>query len=89
MNLGTIKPLDGEAVLAIAKETGAIVTVEEHQRKGGMGSAVAEFLAENYPVPIEFIGVNDQFGQSGKQDELLEHYGMGVSSIIKAVKEVS
>ena len=88
LNLATIKPLDGESILALAKETGAIVTVEEHQKKGGMGSAVAEFLAENYPVPMEFIGVSDQFGQSGKQDELLEHYGMGVSHIKAAVEKV-
>ncbi len=84
MNLSTIKPLDTEAVLLLAKETKALVTVEEHQIAGGMGSTVAEFLAQNYPVPIEFIGVHDRFGQSGKPDELIEFYDMGQ----KAVEEV-
>lgn len=88
MNLATIKPLDEEAIIKLAKETGAIVTVEEHQIRGGMGSAVSECLAKNYPVPMEFIGVDDKFGQSGKPDELLEHYGMGESHITKAVEKV-
>lgn len=88
MNLSTIKPLDGEAVVALAKETRCIVTVEEHQIIGGMGSAVAEFLSGYYPTPIEFVGVNDQFGQSGTPDELIEHYGMGVEGIKKAVEKV-
>ena len=81
MNLATIKPLDRDTIIALAKETKALVTVEEHQIIGGMGSAVAECLAQNYPVPIEFIGVHDVFGQSGTPIELLEHYGMGVSHI--------
>lgn len=89
LNLSTIKPLDTEAILALAKECGALVTVEEHQVAGGMGSAVAEFLAENYPIPIAFIGVRDRFGQSGKPEELLEHYGMGVAHIKAAVKKIS
>jgi len=84
MNLSTIKPLDEKALIALAKETGRIVTVEEHQIYGGMGSAVAECLAKNYPVPIEFIGVDDQFGP----EELIEHYGMGTKSIIKAVNKI-
>lgn len=88
MNLTTIKPLDEEAIIKLAKETGAIVTVEEHQIRGGMGSAVAECLAKHHPVPMEFIGVDDKFGQSGKPDELLEHYGMGVSHIGAAVEKV-
>jgi transketolase len=88
MNLATIKPLDTSAVIELAKKTGAIVTVEEHQIAGGMGSAVAECLAQNNPVPIEFIGVTDQFGQSGTPEELIEHYGMGVSHIKTAVKKV-
>ena len=85
MNLSTIKPLDEEAIVALAKKAGKIVTVEEHQIRGGMGSAVAECLAKHYPVPIEFIGVDDQFGQSGTPEELIEHYGMGTKSIKKAV----
>ena len=88
LNLATIKPLDDEAIVELAKETGAIVTVEEHQIRGGMGSAVAECLAKNQPVPIEFVGVNDEFGQSGTPDELLAHYGMEVVDIVKAVKKV-
>ena len=88
MNLSTIKPLDEEAVVSLAKEARCIVTVEEHQIAGGMGSAVAECLAQYYPVPIEFIGVHNKFGQSGTPDELIEYYGMGVGSIKKAVEKV-
>ncbi len=88
MNLATIKPLDVNAIVALAKETKAIVTVEEHQVAGGMGSAIAEVLAQNYPVAIEFVGVKDLFGQSGTPDELVEHYGMGKNSIKEAVKKV-
>ena len=86
MNLATIKPLDEDGILGLAKRTGKIVTVEEHQVKGGMGSAVAELLAEKYPIPMRFIGVKDQFGQSGTQDELIEHYEMGEKHIIDAIK---
>jgi len=64
------------------------VTVEEHQIAGGMGSAVAEVLAMHHPVPMEFIGVHDRFGQSGEPSELIEYYGMGVSAIKEAVKKV-
>ena len=88
MNLATIKPIDKEGVVALAKEAGAIVTVEEHQVMGGMGSAVAEVLAQNYPAPIEFIGVQDKFGQSGTPEELIEYYGMGKNSIVEAVKKI-
>ena len=88
MNLATIKPIDSEAIITLAKETKAIVTVEEHQIAGGMGSAVAEVLAQNYPIPIEFIGIKDKFGQSGTPDELIEHYGMGKDAIKEAVKKV-
>jgi transketolase len=88
LNLATIKPLDEDAVWKLAHEAGAIVTVEEHQIAGGMGSAVAECLARHFPVPMEFVGVNDKFGQSGTPDELLEHYGMGEKDIKKAVGRV-
>jgi len=88
VNLATIKPLDSETVLVVAKKTGKIVTVEEHQIAGGMGSAVAEFLAQNHPMPIEFVGVKNEFGQSGTPDELIEHYKMGESHIMEAVKKV-
>lgn len=89
LNLHTIKPMDTEAVLDVAKRAGAVVTCEEHQIAGGMGSAVAELLAQNNPMPIEFVGVKDQFGQSGVPTELVEHYGMGVDSIVTAVKKVA
>lgn len=85
MNLSTIKPLDEHAILRLAQEAGTIVTVEEHQVNGGMGSAVAEFLAKNLPTHIEFIGIQDQFGQSGAPEELIRHYGMDEKAIIEAV----
>jgi len=88
LNLVSIKPMDTEAVLALAKECKAIVTVEEHQVAGGMGGAVAEVLALNNPTPIEFIGVHDKFGQSGAATELIEKYGMGKDAIKEAVKKV-
>ena len=88
MNLSSIKPIDKNAVVALAKETKAIVTLEEHQVAGGMGSAVAETLSQNFPVPIEFLGIQDKFGQSGTPDELIEHYGMGKDSIKETVKKV-
>ncbi len=88
LNLATIKPLDADAIVKLAKETGGIVTVEEHQIAGGMGSAVAECLAQNFPVPIEFVGVHDRFGQSGTPDELIAHYGMDEKGIMKAVKKL-
>ncbi|MDQ3090048.1 MAG: transketolase family protein [bacterium] len=88
MNLSTIKPLDKDAIILLAKKSGKIVTVEEHQIHGGMGSAVAECLSEYSPVPMRFIGVKDQFGQTGTPEELIEHYGMGEKDIIKAVEEL-
>ncbi len=88
LNLSTIKPLDDHAVTKLAHDAGAIVTVEEHQIAGGMGSAVAECLATHFAVPIEFIGVKDQFGQSGKPDELIELYEMGEKHIAAAVHKV-
>jgi len=88
MNLSTIKPLDEKSIIGLAKKTGRIITVEEHQIRSGMGSAVAECLAKNFPVPMEFIGVDDLFGQSGTPDELIEHYGMGTKSIIEAVNKI-
>lgn len=87
-NIHTIKPLDEELILALAKETKAIVTVEEHQIAGGLGSTVAEYLAKVYPTPIEFIGVQDKFGQSGTPNQLIELYGMGRDAITAAVMKV-
>ena len=88
LNMATIKPLDSAAVVALAQESRAIITLEEHQVAGGLGSAVAECLAKNFPVPIEFLGVQDQYGQSGTPLELIEHYGMGVKDILAAVKRI-
>jgi transketolase len=88
LNNHTVKPLDAASVIAAARRCGAVVTVEEHQVAGGAGSAVAEVLAEEYPVPIRFVGVRDRFGQSGTPDELIELYGMGVRSIKEAVRTV-
>ncbi|KKT82259.1 MAG: transketolase [Candidatus Yonathbacteria bacterium RIFCSPLOWO2_01_FULL_43_27] len=86
MNIATIKPLDRDAIVALAKECGAIVTVEEHQVAGGLGSAVAEVLATTHPTRMAFVGVHDKFGQSGKPEELLKHYGMDKEGIKYAVK---
>lgn len=88
INNPSIKPMDEQTIIQAAKDAGAVVTVEEHQITGGMGSAVAELLARNYPVPIEFIGVQNRFGESGNPTELIEAFGMGVSHIKEAVKKV-
>lgn len=88
INSHTIKPLDGGAIIKAAKITGAIVTMEEHQVVGGLGGAVAETLAKNFPVPIEFVGMPDSFGESGKPKELLETYGMTSKDIVSAAKSV-
>src|SRR3989344_8187467 len=82
INSPSLKPFDVETVMEAAKKTGAVVSVEEHQIVGSLGSAVAETLAQRYPVPQEFVGVNDRFGESGEPDELLEAFGMGVGSIV-------
>ncbi len=88
INLATIKPLDGETILRAVKDAKGVVTVEEHQIIGGMGSAIAEFLSEHYPLPVIRLGVKDVFGQSGTPDELIEHYGMGVSHIKEAAHNI-
>jgi len=88
VNNHTIKPMDEKTIIDVAKKAGAVVTVEEHQIYGGMGSAVAEVLARNHPVPMEFVGIQDKFGESGEPGELIEKYGIGVSSIKEAVKKV-
>lgn len=88
VNSHTVKPLDEETILEVAKKTGAVVTVEEHQITGGLGGAISEFLSRNYPVPMEFVGVQDSFGESGEPDELLEKYKMKSKDIIEAVKKV-
>jgi transketolase len=88
VNNHTIKPMDDDAIVAAAERCGAVVTVEEHQVHGGMGSRVAEILAQRRPTPIEFIGVHDRFGQSGDPGELIEYYGMGSDAIAAAVRRV-
>lgn len=88
INSHTIKPLDEKTIIEAAKKCGAVVSVEEHQINGGLGSVVAECLSRNYPVPQEYIGVHDRFGESGEPAELIEYFGMGVSSIKEAVKRV-
>jgi len=88
LNLATIKPLDEKTILDAVQKAGAVVTIEEHQIAGGMGSAISELLSQNYPVPQEFIGVHDLFGQSGTPEELLEHYKMGETHIEVAVRKV-
>jgi len=88
VNVATIKPLDEEGIMKFTGHTKAVVTVEDHQVMGGMGSAIAECLAKTNPLPIEFIGLQDTFAESGTPQELVEKYGMGVASIKKAVKKV-
>ena len=87
IDLHTIKPLDEKLILESAKKTGAVVTCEEHSIIGGLGGAVAEYLAENYPVPIKKVGVNDTFGESGTGEELLKKYGLTSQDIVKKAKE--
>lgn len=88
INLHTIKPIDEKAIVAAAEKCRAVVTVEEHQVLGGLGGAVAEVLAKKRPVPIEFIGMQDTFGESGKPNELIAKYGMDEKAIVAAVKKV-
>lgn len=88
INSHTIKPLDGATILRAAKEVGRVVTVEEHQAAGGLGSAVSEFLGEHYPVPIEMVAVRDRFGQSGTTAELYREYDLDSPAIMRAVDRV-
>ncbi len=88
IHLGSIKPLDVDLVLQAARETGAIVTAEEHSVIGGLGGAVCEVLSEGYPVPVERVGMRDVFGQSGTADELLAHYGLTPAHLVEAAERV-
>jgi transketolase len=88
VHVPTIKPLDEKTIVEWAKKTGAVVTAEEHSLHGGFGSAVAEVLAEKFPVPIEFVGVRDQFGQSGSAHELADAYNLQAKDIVIAAKRV-
>lgn len=86
VNLHTVKPLDTETVVQAAVKTGRVITAEEHQIAGGMGSAVAECLSEQYPVPMKRIGVKDSFGESGKPEELMKKYGLTAANICAAAR---
>lgn len=88
VDMASIKPIDADLIVESAKKTGAIVCVEEHNVIGGLGSAVAEVLAQRCPVPMEIVGVNDQFGRSGKPAELLDFYEMSAPHIVKKAKKV-
>ena len=87
INMATIKPIDKDILVKAAKETGAIVTAEEHSVIGGLGSAVCEVLAETTPVPVKKVGVEDTFGRSGKVPPLLEMYGLTAANIVAKAKE--
>jgi transketolase len=86
VNMHTIKPIDRNCIVKCAEETGAIVTAEDHQKAGGLGGAVAEVLAQDYPAPVEFIGANDTFGESGSGKELMKKYAISSEHVIEAVK---
>lgn len=89
LNAHTIKPLDERTIVELVKKTGAVVTVEEHQVHGGLGGAIAELLGRKAPAPIEFVGLQDTFGESGPPQKLIAKYGMGVKDIIAAVKRAA
>lgn len=88
LHLGTIKPLDEDAIIAAAKAAGRVITVEEHQVAGGMGSAVAELLSKKCPTRMEMLGIQDEFGQSGEPDELIEHYGLAPAHIAEVARRM-
>ncbi len=84
VNIHTIKPLDRDAILASAKKTGCVVSAEEHQYNGGLGDSIAQLLSRELPTPMEFVGVNDSFGESGTPDQLMEKYGLTANAIVEA-----
>jgi transketolase len=88
INIHTIKPLDTQTILQSVRKTGALVTAEEHNRSGGLGESIAAFLASVYPVPVEMVAVDDVFGESGKDFELMKKYGLDKDGIVKKVKSV-
>lgn len=88
VNMHTVKPLDREAIVRAAEETGAIVTVEEHQVQGGFGSAVAEVVVQEAPVPMRFIGIQDRFGESGTPEELFAEFGLTANDVAEAAQDV-
>ena len=88
INIHTIKPLDIPAVIASVSKTKCVVTAEEHQILGGLGSAIAKVVSENNPAPIEYVGVNDKFGESGTTEQLLTKYGMSTQHVVDAALKV-
>ena len=88
INCHTIKPLDKKLILQAAEDCGAMVTVEEHQVNGGLGSAVSEVISQNFPIPMKIIGIEDHFGESGEPEELMQKFGLTKEAIIKAVTSV-
>lgn len=88
INIHTIKPLDNDAILRSVAKTGCVVTAEEHQINGGLGDAVCQLLSREHPAPVELIGVNDSFGESGTPAQLMEKYGLTAKHIVAAVKKV-
>lgn len=86
VNIHTIKPLDRDAIVASAKKTGCVVTAEEHQMNGGLGDSIAQLLSRELPTPMEFVAVNDSFGESGTPDQLLEKYGLTSAAIVAAAE---
>ena len=88
INIHTIKPLDEEAIIRSVSKTGCVVVAEEHNRIGGLGSSVASLLAQRHPAPMEFVAVNDSFGESGTPDQLLKKYGLDTPDVVKAARKV-
>lgn len=88
VNMHTVKPLDGDCICRMVERTGAVVTAEEHQVTGGLGGAVAEYMALHCPAPLEMVAVEDTFGESGKPDELMKKYGLTAEHIVRAVRKV-
>jgi transketolase len=88
INLHTVKPIDEETIIAAAEETGAIVTAEEHQVMGGMGSTVVETLSKRCPIPVEMVGVRDRFGESGQPEELMAAFGLDEAAVAEAARVV-
>lgn len=88
INIHTIKPLDNEAILASVKKTGCVVACEEHLYNGGLGDSIAQLLARNYPSPMEYVGIDDQFGESGKPMQLMDKYGLNAKNIIEKARKV-
>ena len=88
INIHTIKPLDNEVILTSVKKTGCVVACEEHLYNGGLGDSIAQLLARNYPSPMEYVGIDDQFGESGKPMQLMDKYGLNAKNIIEKAKKV-